>query len=333
MARIQSQWLPVSSRPRAGGLLWMLARWGGAFSIPIFGLMMTGFGSDSFRSAVADIPGLSWLAHYEPWRISFWTAGVLGAIWCVAFYGWFRDHPTEKKSVNQAELELITRGSPKSSAKSDHGMPAHLWRSLLTNRSLIALGMLYLFASFGWSFFASWMPAYFNEVQHMEYKESQWMAAAPLFCGGISCLVGGILCNIAVARAKNKWMARALFPICGYTTSAISMALIPFVQSPTQAIVLLCIAEAAHDFGQGANWSTIVDIGGVYAGVAAGLINTIGNMGNAFQPYIGAKIIHSAGWNTVFVVYACAFVLAACMWLFVDPTRKFYPDSAEPSHS
>ncbi|MFO0869968.1 MAG: MFS transporter [Pirellulales bacterium] len=327
MARIQSQWLPIASRPRAGGLLWMLARWGGAFSIPLFGIMMAGFGSSAFRETVAELPGLSWLAHYEAWRISFWAAGVIGAVWCIAFYSWFRDHPADKPSVNAAELALITHNAPP--ASKGHGMPHHLWRDLLFNRSLIAMGVLYMCGSFGWSFFASWMPEYFKEVQKMEYEESQWMAAAPLFCGGISCIVGGILCNILVARSHRPWLARAIFPISGYVTAALCMLAIPWVTSPTQAIVLLCIAEAAHDFGQGSNWSTIVNIGGKYAGVAAGLINTIGNMGNAFQPYIGARIIDSYGWNTVFVVYGVAFVIAACMWLLIDPRQTFYREAAE----
>src|SRR5665213_1328497 len=79
----------------------------------------------------------------------------------------------------------------------------------------------------------------------------------PLFCGGIMCFLGGFLCNWLVLRTGSRRTG--------------------------QAMLLLCIAEAAHDLGQGANWASIVDIGGKYAGVAAGLINTIGNMGNAFQ--------------------------------------------------
>lgn len=323
MARIQSRWLPVATRPRAGGLLWMLARWGGAFSIPLFGAMMRFFGSDAFRDSIDGIPVLGLLAGQEAWRISFWAAGAMGLVWCAAFYPWFRDDPAEKAGVNAAELALIRSGA-RPEKKEGHSMPGHLWGKLLLNRSLLALGVLYLCGSFGWSFFASWMPKYFKEVQKMAYEESEWMAAAPLFFGGISCLVGGVLCNRWAARAKNKWLARAMFPMCGYLVAATAMFLIPYVSTPTQAIVLLCIAEAAHDFGQGANWSTIVDIGGAYAGVSAGMINTIGNMGNAFQPYIGARIIESAGWNTVFVVYACAFLIAASMWLFVDPTKTFY---------
>ncbi|MFM9116567.1 MAG: MFS transporter [Planctomycetota bacterium] len=380
MARIQSQWLPIASRPRAGGLLWMLARWGGAFSYPIFGLLMVAFSSALFCDTVRQIPGLGFLADQASWRLSFWAAGLVGVVWCICFYAWFRDHPSEKASVNAAELELITRGAPP--AEQGHGMPSHLWGRLLTNRSLIALGILYLCGSFGWSFFASWMPKYLKEIEaaqvastaaanpaadpaanpaaatspssasvetasEPETKTDQantpdtqaapptsptvnvnWKGALPLFFGGISCLIGGALCNWLVAKygKDNKW-TRAIFPMSGYVTAALAMAFIPFVKTPTQAIVLLCLAEVAHDFGQGANWATIVDIGGRYAGVAAGLINTIGNMGNAFQPYIGAQIKDNFGWSTLFGVYSCAFLMAAAMWIFIDPRRTFYGEN------
>jgi nitrate/nitrite transporter NarK len=102
------------------------------------------------------------------------------------------------------------------------------------------------------------------------------------------------------------------------------MFCIPLVESPEEAMLLMCLAEAAHDFGQAANWASIVDIGGKYAGAAAGLINTIGNMGNAFQPYIGNAIREQFGWDALFYVYSGAFVLAASMWLLIDPRRKFY---------
>ena len=48
----------------------------------------------------------------------------------------------------------------------------------------------------------------------------------------------------------------------------------------------MCVAGAAYDFGQAANWATIVDVGGRYAGIATGLIN-LGNIGNVIQPWLG----------------------------------------------
>jgi ACS family glucarate transporter-like MFS transporter len=325
MARIQSRWLPLETRSMASGMLWMLARWGGAFSYPLFGMMMRGFDSPGFRDFAARTPLLNRVAETEAWRISFWAAGIVGAVWVGLFFWWFRDHPSEKKSVNQAELDLITRNAPPEVR--GHSMPSSMWKQLLTNRSLLALGILYLCSSFGWSFFVSWMPKYFAEVQEMPYKESEWMTAAPLFCGGITCFIGGILCNMFVRRTGWRRFGRAIFPICGYVTSAMAMFFIPYVKTPQQAMLLLCLAEAAHDFGQAANWASIVDIGGMYAGAAAGLINTIGNMGNAFQPYIGNAIREHYGWNTLFNVYGGAFLIAASMWLLIDPRRKFYENN------
>ena len=51
-----------------------------------------------------------------------------------------------------------------------------------------------------------------------------------------------------------------------------------------------------------------MDIGGKYAGTSAGLINTIGNMGNAFQPVIGALIFRAFGWDILFVIYSLASI-------------------------
>ena len=88
-----------------------------------------------------------------------------------------------------------------------------------------------------------------------------------------------------------------------------------------------CVAGAAFDMGQGANWATIVDIGGRYAGTATGFINMVGNAGNYLQPVVGAIIFNHFGWNVLLAVYAAAFVLAGNMWWFIDPNRTFYEDT------
>lgn len=330
----------------------MFARWGGAFSIPLAGALMRGYDSPAFRNFLRSLPLPESWAGMEAWRLTFWTAGLMGLVWVLAFYYWFRDHPSEKPSVNKAELAMITRGNPPEVR--GHSMESHLWSKLFLNRSLLALGVLYLFGSFGWSFFASWMPKYVDTVVMAKQENvapqastptpesgstwlsaevrSEWISAAPHFCGGIACLVGGILCSRLVAKTGDRRRGRAIFPVCGYVTAALAMYCVPFVKTPLQATLLLCLAQAAHDFGQGANWASIVDIGGKYAGVAAGMINTIGNMGNAFQPYIGAKIIESYGWNQLFLVYSVAFLVAASMWTMIDPRKTFYGDPVELPH-
>jgi nitrate/nitrite transporter NarK len=197
-------------------------------------------------------------------------------------------------------------------------------RALFASRSLWALATLYVCGSFGWSFFVSWMPRYLNDVHHLSYVASESVWKHPLFYGGISCLLGGLLSDRLVRATGRKWLGRALFPLVGLSTAAAAIYAVRFVQDPDAVVVLICLAGAAHDFGQGANWASIVDIGGRYAGSATGFINLVGNMGGAIQPVVGAWIFNRYGWNTLFAVYAGMFLLAAAMWLFIDPRRSFH---------
>jgi ACS family glucarate transporter-like MFS transporter len=315
MARIQSRWLPRRSRARAGGMLWLMARWGGAFSPIIFGTMLRAF------------------VHLEPvagiaaWRMGFWASGLLGLVWVALFYRWFRDDPAEHPRVNRAELDLIQSG--RAPVTRSHTTPPGLWRALFTSPSLWALALLYLFGSFGWSFFVSWMPRFLRDVHGVSFQRSEVMNAMPLFCGGLSCLLGGWLSDLVVKRTGWRRLGRAMFPVIGCTTAAAAMLGLRFVRTPYEAVFLMCLAAAAFDFGQGANWATIVDIGGNYAGTSTGFINMVGNMGNFLQPVVGAYIFNAFGWPVLFLVYTGAYIVAAVMWLVIDPRRTFYEDRHE----
>ena len=118
------------------------------------------------------------------WRPAFWLAGLIGMVWCLAFYWWFRDDPAKSPSVNAAELQLIKGvgvGEGKDRGLVSHHMPRAAWRALVACRSLWAMGLVYLFGSFAWSFFASWMPRYLQTEHRIEFGNSEWMAACRSF--------------------------------------------------------------------------------------------------------------------------------------------------------
>lgn len=239
------------------------------------------------------------------------------------FLTWFRDDPAQKKSVNKAEIQLIRReGRSQEPTRESHGDPK-IWLALFSSGNLWALALAYLCISFGWSFFVSWMPRFLLDAHHVSFKGSQLMDMLPLFFGGISCLVGGILSDTLVRRTGWTRFGRAIFPITGYLTAAAAMFAIRLAHTPGQAIGLMCVASAANDFGQGACWATIIGIGGMYAGTAFGFMNMVGNIGN-LQPIVGAMIFGHFGWNVLFVVYAGVYFMAAVFWLMINPTRTFY---------
>jgi nitrate/nitrite transporter NarK len=143
-----------------------------------------------------------------------------------------------------------------------------------------------------------------------------------------------MLCDWLVRKTGRRRLCRALFPVLGYATAAAAMQGMRFVETPTQAAALLCLVAVGADFGQAANWATIVDIGGRYAGMATGFINMIGNLGSSVGPVISAGIFKYYGWPALFAVYSGTFLLAAAMWIFINPARKFYHErlQAEEAH-
>jgi MFS family permease len=88
VALMLKKWFPYSERARAQGFIWMSARIGGAFAPLVIGRLAVAIG----------------------WRPAFWTLGLLGVVWAVLFYWWYRDRPEDKPGCNAAEIELIRSG-------------------------------------------------------------------------------------------------------------------------------------------------------------------------------------------------------------------------------
>lgn len=327
MARIQSRWLPIAERARAGGILWLMARWGAAFAPVIFGGMTRSIAS--LQANMGDAQISSWIIALPPWRIAFFASGALGVVWCLAFYPWFRDEPADKSSVNAAERRYIEAN--RGAIETSHSQDASVWLKLCSSPSLWAISLYYFCGSFGWSFFVSWMPRYMRDEQHIEFAKSEWSSAFPLICGGIACVVGGILSDAVVKRTGWRRLGRAMFPITGCFIAAIAMLAIPHAGNARNATILMCVAAAAFDFGQAASWASIVDIGGRNAGIAMGFINTIGCLAHAVQPWIGARVFNTLGWNALFGLYAAAYLLAMTTWVVTNPTRTFYDDKPHSS--
>lgn len=329
IARVQSRWLPPTAQGKASGMLWLVARWGGALAPLLFGCMLRWVDSHGFRSFLGHVPVLRAAAGLSAWRLAFWLAGIAGIAWVVLFYPWFRDNPADLRAVNPAELALIRSGRQEHPASDRPHATRQVWKDLLTSRSLWALAMVYVFGSFGWSFFASWMPRFFLERHHLDYKHSEWLSALPMLCGGVACLVGGWVSDVVISATGNVWLGRALLPMAGRVISAGAVLVIPFAHTPQQAVALMCVTLAFYDLGQGGNWAAIIDIGGKYSGTAAGFINMVGNLGgNVLQPILAPPIFTRFGWGPLFAVYAGTYLLSAVMWVMIDPAKRFYAEKA-----
>ena len=93
--------------------------------------------------------------------------------------------------------------------------------------------------------------------------------------------------------------------------------------------MLMCVAGAAYDFGQGREL-------GQHRRCGRQLRRDRDRPHQPRQhrqrdPTVGRrlKLFNLYDWNTLLAAFAVAFILAATMWLFIDPRRTFY--DPEPS--
>ena len=297
-------WLPQHERVRAQGIMWMSARWGGAFT-PVL---------------------VVWVFHFMSWRRAFELFGGLGVVWAVFFFWWYRDNPRHHKGVNAAELALLKGAEETASGHGD--VP---WGKLIGSLTVWMLWAQYFFVSYTWFFFISWLPTYLQEYRGLTSERAAQLAIFPLFFGGTGCMVSGIL-NPHVAR----WMgsvakARRLIAYVGTAGACLMLVLHAGIRDPWLAMIAMGLASFGNDILMPGSWGACMDVGGKYAGTLSGSMNMMGNLGSAVSPLVISYLMQlPGGWQLSVYSMAFAYVLAGLCWLFIDPVTPLEERGAAP---
>jgi sugar phosphate permease len=295
IAKAFSVWLPRDERTRAQGIVWLSARWGGAIT-----------------------PSIVYITFkYVSWRTAFALFGMLGVVWAIFFYRWFRDRPSEKKGVNAAELELL-RGAE--SHAGGHGKIP--WKRFFRSPQVWFLCGQYFCLSYSWYFSITWLPTYLREARHLDSttREFAILAGMPLFFGGIGAFIAGFVSKLMNRFTGNTNATRKLLGCAGLLGACVLMALSTLLQNPVFAVVALALASFCNDLTLPGAWASAMDIGGSFAGTLSGTMNMMGNAGGALASWLAPRILLMANDNWNFVIYVAAgvYFLGVFFWLALD---------------
>jgi MFS family permease len=299
LTRVFTTWLPKGERERAQALLWLAARWSGAFT-PL---------------------AVAYLLELMSWRRTFETFGVLGVIWAVAFFMWFRDDPRTHPSVNEAELALM----PKPHESAIGGQTP--WGKILGSRSVWLLCLQYACLSYGWYFYVTWLPTYLQDARGTSAKFGALLASLPLLLGGIGSIVAAQIIP-RIAKKTGIILARRIVAIVGFVGAALSIIVFIQIADPARAMLLLGLAGFFNDFVMPACWAGCMDIGGRYSGTVSGSMNMVGNIGGALSPVaIPYILLWTGNWALTFYVSSAIYLIGGLCWLFVDAHTPLVEES------
>ena len=302
-----TNWFPMSERVRAQGVLWLSARWGGAFTPLLVGWMLASGGNGNF--------GLGW--HYK-WV--FLLFGALGIVWAILFYRWFRDNPKDHLSVNAAELAQIGDNSQ----QGHHSIP---WGKLFSSRTVWMLWGQYCFMSFGWYFYITWFPTYLKE-QFVDLSDLQraLLATAPLFFAGTGSIISG-LCSAALDRKlKSIAMTRRVLGVGGMGLAGLMLLLSTQFNSPVATVLAIGLGALCNDLAMPGAWGACMDVGGRHTGALSGSMNTMGQIGGVIGPIAVAEVLKvtNNNWTLCLALFSLSYFLGAICWMFINTDDRLH---------
>jgi len=298
-------WLPKNERVRAQGIMWLSARWGGAFTPFLVASILT----------------------FLSWRIAFVVFGGIGVIWAIFFFRWFRDNPHEHPSLNEAEKALL----PDSSAvmASHESVP---WMKFLRSKTVLLLCAQYMCLSYGWYFYITWLPKYLNEARGLPLLKGAILSGLPLFFGGIGSMFSGYLTTYLERvtgdiRRVRRWLASI-----GFLGAAVGLALSVHIADPVLAMISMGLASFFNDLAMPPSWGACMDVGGKYAGTLSGTMNMMGNIAGGVSPVVVAYLLRWTGrdWTISFYVSAVIYSLGVFCWMFIDPATPLEKSQEKP---
>ena len=287
-------WLPPEERVRAQGILWMSARWGGAFT-PLLVVQVL---------------------HWMNWRQAFMLFGGIGLIWAVLFFRWYRDNPRDKPGINAAELRMIEQDQHLASSHS--GVP---WGKFVRSRQVWMLCFQYFCLSYGWYFYITWLPTYLHEARHLSLDNGALLSTLPLFLGGCGSFACGIFYPMVNRWTGDVGKSRRLMACVGFAGATGFLILSSTLQDATWAMIAMGVASFSNDLVMPGSWAACMDVGGKYAGTLSGTMNMMGNLGGVVSPIvIGYILTHTNNnWSLTFYVSAAVYFAGIFFWLFLDP--------------
>ncbi len=306
ITRAFSNWLPQSERVRSQGIIWLSARWGGAFTP-----LLVGF-----------------LFRFLTWRQAFGCFGLLRVAWAISFYLWFRDDPRDKAGVNQGELDLL-RHNVRSGG---HGSVP--WGKFASSKTVWLLCGQYFALSFPWYFLITWAPTFIDERFHVDVNKSMWLKTLPLLLGGLGSFFSGLISAPLTRLTGSIRTTRKILGCVGFVGASACLVIATMMHEPFVGVLAIGFSSFCNDLVMPTSWGTVMDVAGGYSGTLSGTMNMMGNLGGAlYGPAAGLVLTYSNhDWNAVLLMGAAVYLTGFFMWLAIDPVTPIDRDEL-PQHA
>lgn len=237
---------------------------------------------------------LLWLATTYDWRHVFYSTGLLGIVFGVAWLYLYRD-PLNCKRVSQEELKYIEGGG--GLVKSSQERTRFNWRQiteLFGYRQIWAICIGKFASTSALYFFLTWFPTYLIEERKLTMIKAGIFAVLPFVGATVGILLAGIVSDLLIRRGYSMSFARKL-PLVVGSMLGMSIVLVNFTDSNVICIAILTIAFFAQGIAS-SSWAAVSEVAPKeLIGLTGGITSLAANIGGIVTPIVIGGIVHATG--------------------------------------
>ncbi|MSR15094.1 MAG: MFS transporter [Gammaproteobacteria bacterium] len=292
---LYGRWVPTVERSRAVSFL--------VAGIPIgtlFALTTTG-----------------WIIRDYGWPMVFYGFGAVGFLWCLVWFPYSYDRPSDHPRLAPEERALLDELAPPQVA------PPVPWKRLLSSSAVWALIINHLCTNWVFYMLLAWLPSYFRSHLGLSIAKSGFYAAGPwltMFAVGVTT---GWIADRMVKAGLDLTTVRKIMQVTGLVGAAVCMLAARDVTSVNTAFGLMCGALGLLALTWSGFLPNHLEIAPRYADVLMGLTNTAGTIPGVLGVALTGWLVDTTGtYTSAFALAAGINIFGAVVWLIFGTAKK-----------
>jgi MFS family permease len=253
---------------------------------------------------------------------------LIGVVWALGFWWWFRDDPAKHSGVNPTEYALITQNQSMARLEQPH-LPIP-WGSVLRKANLWLLGGVISCSAFVSYLYYTWYSTYLQQGRGVSPDLASWLTSTVLTGGALGCMMGGYLNDWLIKRTGRRRVVRCSLGSGGLALATLGLLVSVRCDSPWSAAMWTSVAFFLAMVQITTWWAVVTEISGKHLGALFGLMNSMGVPGASVSVlFLGWLVSFLEGlghegrdrWDPAFYVYAAVSFVGAIGWMFIDATK------------
>lgn len=297
ISRAAFSWVPTQERGKFQGINFSGSRLGAAFALPLVAYLIKAWG----------------------WRNIFYFFGLIGILFAVLFYAFFRNKPEDHSGLSDEEKEYIVKNRQQEVEKTGGDLSL---KTIISSKNVILAMIQYIGSNFIFFFMLTWLFPYIKAKYELSLVATGFYAMLPLLAGAVGNWVSGFMVDSIYKKGKWK-LSRQLPATIGFVLVVVGILSSLYMDTALSSVLCLSVAIFGADMTLSPSWSFCMDIGEENSGKVSGMMNMAGNLG-AFSTALAFPYLQAwTGSNEPFFYIAAAlgFVAIFC-WYFMNPDIK-----------